>query len=452
MRRTSLCASRCSLCGVLWESRLSCSGGKGDRETSRLPQYETIMASKLAKPSLLKNVVNRGYAAQAAAQQSYNLPTQDVKVTTLPTGAVVASLENNAPVSRVAVLFKAGSRYETAPNKGAAHVLRTSVGLGTKDVSAFAITRNIQQAGGSLTAESGREHVMYSLDMTRNNLDSSLEVLASVATQPSFKPWELADNLKRIKIELAMRDPSTLALELLHGAAFRNSGLGNSIFVPDYQLGKLSQGVMGDFVASTHLASRMAVVGLGVDHEGLVSYAKSLGVGSGDGVPTVGAYGTQQILGIGPSTKYGGNASSVLAKAVASSGGLGSASAININYSDSGLFGYFIMADSASVDKVIDAVHSAVKGLKVTEADVARGKKMAKAAIHMATESGAEHLEDMGLQALLTGTYANPSAAAAAIDGVTASSVQSAVSKVMGGKLSMGAIGSLSAVPYIDQL
>lgn len=66
--------------------------------------------------------------------------------------------------------YRAGSRYETAPNKGAAHVLRTSVGLGTKDVSAFAITRNIQQAGGSLTAESGREHVMYSLDMTRNNL------------------------------------------------------------------------------------------------------------------------------------------------------------------------------------------------------------------------------------------------------------------------------------------
>lgn len=42
----------------------------------------------------------------------------------------------------------------------------------------------------------------------------------------------------------------------------------------------------------------------------------------------------------------------------------------------------------------------------------------------------AEHLEDMGLQALLTGTYANPSAAAAAIDGVTASSVQSVSSQI----------------------
>lgn len=52
---------------------------------------------------------------------------------------------------------------------------------------------------------------------------------------------------------------------------------------------------MTDFVASTHLASRMAVVGLGVDHDGLVSYAKSLNVGSGDGVPTTGSYGSGEL-------------------------------------------------------------------------------------------------------------------------------------------------------------
>lgn len=52
---------------------------------------------------------------------------------------------------------------------------------------------------------------------------------------------------------------------------------------------------MSDFVASTHLASRMAVVGLGVDHDGLVSYTKSLGVGSGDGVPAVGSYGSGNL-------------------------------------------------------------------------------------------------------------------------------------------------------------
>jgi len=444
------------------------------------------MASKLTTPTLLKTVVRRGYAAQAAVQQPYVLPSQDAKVTTLPSGAVVASVENNAPVSKVALVFKAGSRYETASSNGAAHVLRTSAGLATKNSSSFAITRSIQQAGGSLTAESGREHVLYNLDMIRDNLDNCLGLLTDVGTQPSFKAWELGDNLKRVGTELAMRDPSTIALEMLHGAAFRNSGLGHSIFVPEHQFGKLSPDVMSEFFASTHLASRMAVVGLGVDHEALVSYAKGLPVASGAGAAGASSYGSgelrhetgaavtcvavagagasigtsdaaalavaQQILGIGPSTKYGSNASSILAKTIAATGCVGSASAININYSDNGLFGYFVMADSASVAKIITAVHSAVKGLKVSDADVARGKTQAKAAVHMACESSGELLQDMGLQALLTGKYANPSAAVGAIDAVTPAAVRSALQKALGGKLSMGAIGSLSTVPYLDQL
>lgn len=59
----------------------------------------------------------------------------------------------------------------------------------------------------------------------------------------------------------------------------------------------------------------------------------------------------QQILGTGSHVKYG-DSGSVLTKAVAGSGGVGMASAININYSDTGLFGYFVVADSASADKV----------------------------------------------------------------------------------------------------
>lgn len=60
----------------------------------------------------------------------------------------------------------------------------------------------------------------------------------------------------------------------------------------------------------------------------------------------------QHILGVGPSVKYGSHGTSILGKAVAGSGGVGMATAININYSDTGLFGYFVVADSASVDKV----------------------------------------------------------------------------------------------------
>ncbi|XP_042224332.1 cytochrome b-c1 complex subunit 2, mitochondrial-like [Homarus americanus] len=207
------------------------------------------MASKAAKPSLLKSVVNRGFAAQAAAQQSsYTLPQHNSKVTTLPSGTVVASLENNAPVSHVALLFKAGSRYESASNQGAAHMLRACAGLATNNTTSFAITRTIQQAGGSLSAESGREHILYGLDVIRDNLDAGLEILREVGTQPAFKPWEIKSCVGRIKNELALRDPSIIAVELLHSAAFRNTGLGNSIFLPSHNVGKLNSDMVSFFV------------------------------------------------------------------------------------------------------------------------------------------------------------------------------------------------------------
>nr|XP_045616737.1 cytochrome b-c1 complex subunit 2, mitochondrial-like [Procambarus clarkii] len=445
------------------------------------------MASHAVKPCVLRSVAKRGYVAQAAVKQSsYSLPQHDPKVTTLPSGTVVASLENNAPVSHVALLVKAGSRYESGINQGASHMLRACAGLATKNMTAFFITRNIQQIGGALTAESGREHVLYGVDVIRDNLDAGLQILGEVGTQSVFKPWELKDTIKRIKVDLSIRDPTTIALDLLHSAAFRNTGLGNSLFLLPHRVGKLGTDVLSSYLASTHLANRMAVVGLGVDHDALVSYASSLGLPKGEDVAGSAAYGggeirqetgaavtvvavagegasigssdaaslavAQYILGVGPGTKYGSNAGSVLSKAVAASGGIGMASAININYSDAGLFGYFVIADPSSVDKVVGTVHDTLKKLKVSDAQVAAGKNRVKAALLMASESGGESIEDMGLQALLTGQFISPIAAAAAIDGVTSTSVQAALGKVLAGKLSMSAVGSIGKVPYVDQL
>lgn len=52
---------------------------------------------------------------------------------------------------------------------------------------------------------------------------------------------------------------------------------------------------MQDYVAQTHLADRMAVVGLGVEHDALVNYAKGLGVAGGDGSAGASAYGGGEV-------------------------------------------------------------------------------------------------------------------------------------------------------------
>lgn len=57
---------------------------------------------------------------------SYLLVSQ---VTKLDNGLTVASIENCSPVSQVAVLVNAGSRFESRQDIGVTHLLRTGTGL-----------------------------------------------------------------------------------------------------------------------------------------------------------------------------------------------------------------------------------------------------------------------------------------------------------------------------------
>ena len=78
-------------------------------------------------------------------------------------------------------------------------------------------------------------------------------------------------------------------------------------------------------------------------------------LGSGDAAALAIA---QQILGTGAHIKRGNNTSSVFSGVIGSSGGVGMASAINVNYTDGGLFGYFVISDSANAGQVSKAVHT----------------------------------------------------------------------------------------------
>lgn len=176
-------------------------------------------------------------------------------------------------------------------------MLRHSAGLTTKGASQFAITRNIQQLGGRLTCTSDRETVAYTLDIPRNKLEEGLKFLADVTCKQVFFPWELSDSLPRLKYELAssrlpVSNNSSIsfsyifalytnwnfqvrAIDILHKAAFR-TGLGNSIYCPKWQIGKISSEALSHYVATNFTSNRTAVVGLGVRHDEIVSFAQNM--------------------------------------------------------------------------------------------------------------------------------------------------------------------------------
>lgn len=113
------------------------------------------------------------------------------------------------------VLYRAGSRNETPDNLGVAHVLRIAAGLSTRNSSQFAIIRNIQQVGANLTATSDRETILYTLEGTRSAVEKTLPFLSDVVTQQIFKPWEVSDQVPRLRLELAQRPPQVSTLRLI---------------------------------------------------------------------------------------------------------------------------------------------------------------------------------------------------------------------------------------------
>jgi len=444
------------------------------------------MACTAHKTPLLRTVAARGYAAQAGAKIA-SKKNLEVETTTLPNKLVVASVESNSPISRVSVLFRAGSRNENYDNLGVTHLLRATAGLSTGNSSGFNLTRNIQQVGGNLSVTSDRETIEYNVELTRDKLDTGLKYLSDLSCHSVFKPWEISDNLYRVKEDLARVTPQVRAVDLLHRAAFR-SGLGNSIFCAKHHLGKISSETLQHYLTTNYKTNRAAVVGVGVDHQLLVGYAKNLGIGSGSGSESASKYyggelrvdkagnyahvavGTQgagwanpkealafavlqQVAGTGPVTKRG-NTNGALGKLVASA--LGEKpfgfTALNASYSDDGLFGFVLSADGRDIGKAIETAVKALKQGSVSNSDVTKAKEQLKLVYLSEYDTDSGILADIGAQAVLAGGVTSPSGVISLLDSITSADVNAAAKKVASGKWSVGAVGYLANVPYVSEL
>lgn len=335
-----------------------------------------------------------------------------------------------------------------------------------------------------MSCTSDRELIAYNVEITRDQLELALKYLEAAATNQVFKPWELSDNKHRL-VEDVKRIPDCVkAIELVHEALFAG-GLGNSIFCPKHQIGRLSSETLQHYFASTCTTGRAAVVGVGVDHRELVGFAQSLNLESGAGpdsvttnvgpseirwekggrnasvaIATSGAswanpqdalaYSVlQYAAGVGPVTKRGAS-NGALAKQISSDSV--QAKALNAVYSDNGLFGFVVSGEARAVGKAVEAGVRALKSGSLTDEDVARGKESLKAALAFAVESEAGLVDSLGQQAALLGAAQDLRAALAAVDGVSASDVKSAARKVASSRVSIGAVGNLATVPRLNQL
>lgn len=234
---------------------------------------------------------------------------------------------------------------------------------------------------------SDRESIAYQVQLKRDELSTGLKYLQDVATQQDFRPWEVRDIAPRISDDLARVPRAARALDLLHQAAYYR-GLGNSVFCAKRNVGNISPECLQSFVANNFTSDRATVVGIGIDHNLLLAYAKSLALETGNSSPAPSKYiggqlrvdksgglatvavATQgaslanqkeaiafailrNVAGTGPVVNNG-SATAALEKVVA--GALKNPyefTAFNASYSDNGLFGFLLTADAREAGKVV---------------------------------------------------------------------------------------------------
>ncbi|XP_062137274.1 cytochrome b-c1 complex subunit 2, mitochondrial [Drosophila sulfurigaster albostrigata] len=440
------------------------------------------MAFNASKTPLLRAVSKRGYAVCPRLVGD----TSPISVNVLDNKLVVATAEASVPVSRVSIVLRAGSRNEAYDTQGASHLLRLAGSLSTQRSSAFAIARHIQQVGGTLSAWGDREFVGYTVETTSENIETGLRYLQDLLL-PAFKPWELKDNAKTLKNQLDAVTTEQRAIELVHKAAFRR-GLGNSIYIPRFQLANISSENLLHYVANNYAPGSAAVVGVGIDNNTLSGFAQNLNFPSGSSgsksasssyyggdarKDTAGHRAVVAVAGEGAaaSNEKEALAFAILKQAVAGkptkrgnlSGLFGEAAncagdapvsvkGLNASYTDAGLFGFVASADSKDIGKAVDFLVRALKSGSISEKDVQRGKAALKASVVTKYSSDSGLIKEIGRQAALNRTVLEADALVAAIDGISVQQVQAAAKKVAGSKLSVGAIGNLANVPYASEL
>ena len=269
-------------------------------------------------------------------------------------------------------------------------------------------------------------------------------------------------------------------------------------------VGKHTSELLQSFVAANLRADNAAVVGVGISHDRLVAYAQTLALKAGQpgslaaskvhggdvrvetnsplAYVAVAAAGAsladtknaiafallQRTLGagehfffsfaidlgilnaflfLGIPVKYGIGAGSKLNQAVL---GAGAVSALNLNYSDAGLFGFVAAAPAADAGKVVAAAAKVLRSAKVDDSQLSRAKAQLKSDLLMAQENTGALLEELTLQSLIRSNASVD--LLSAIDKASVADVNAVAAQLASAKLAVAAVGNLTSVPFADEL
>ncbi|CZR53956.1 probable UBIQUINOL-CYTOCHROME C REDUCTASE COMPLEX CORE PROTEIN 2 PRECURSOR [Phialocephala subalpina] len=443
----------------------------------------------LRRQCCAKPTNRRGLAAAVSGSTSFSYDSADVG------GVKVASRDVAGPTTKLAVIAKAGTRYQSAP--GLTSGLEQFAFKNTFKRSALRITRESELLGGQLNSYHTREALVVEAKFLREDLPYFAELLGEVISQTKYTAHEYHEEVEpiiKISQKKLLTNVSELALNSAHGLAFHR-GLGTPLYPSSSTpLTKyLNEESIAEFSTIAYAKPNIAVVANGASQTDLAKwvgeffkdtsssaaaltseatkyYGGEERIAHDSGNSLVIAFPGSSSFTSGSSYKpeiavlaalLGGKSSikwssgfSLLAKAVSAFPGT-SASTTHFAYSDAGLL---TIQFSGSAAAIRSASAEAVKALKtVSEGSISKEDftKAVALAKYRALEEG-QNIES-GIVATGSGLIHGGKAfqideVAKSVESVTADKLKAAAKSLLDGKATVSTVGDLYVLPYAEEL
>lgn len=169
-----------------------------------------------------------GLPAKAEESQAASTGVATV-VKTLPNGLkVVLQPDDSNPVVSFRIAMLGGKRFETKENEGIMNFISQMLNKGTSKMTEDEIDRKVEDMGGRLNGFSGYDSFGFTTSFFSRHVDSGLELLAQLYTDPGFPADKLERErnliLNRIKTEPDR--PVQFTVNVLNGAVFESHPYG----------------------------------------------------------------------------------------------------------------------------------------------------------------------------------------------------------------------------------
>ncbi|KAG0647905.1 Ubiquinol-cytochrome-c reductase complex core 2 [Hyphodiscus hymeniophilus] len=443
----------------------------------------------LRRQSCAQPANRRGLAATVSGSTSFSYDTADVG------GVKVASRDVAGPTTKLAVVAKAGTRYQSLP--GLTTGLEQFAFKNTNKRSALRITRESELLGGQLVAYHTREALVIEAKFLREDLPYFTELLGEVISQTRYTAHEYHEEIEPI-IHIAQKrllgNVSELAINSAHGLAFHR-GLGTPLEPSSSTpLNKyLNEESISSFASSAYSKPNMAIVANGADQAELTKWvgeffkevsSSASGLSSeatkyyggeeriahGSGNSLILAFPGSSSFTAGGSYKpeisvlaalLGGQSTikwspgfSLLSKISSSFPGA-SVATTHFAYSDAGLL---TIQFSGSAEAIRGASTEAVKALK-SIADGSISKEDITKAVALAKYNALEEGQNIEAGLVSTGAGLVQGGKAFQIDeigksvaAVSADKLKAAAKALLEGKATVSAVGDLYVLPYAEEL